>query len=133
MTRDPMALIAYLDARAGMPFAWGRRANDCVSFAAGAVIAQTGRDPLPDVDWTSERGALRVLKRTGGLEAMVNRCLRRTSPALAMRGDVAGVIDPGPIGLRLMIVEGAMLVGPGDSGLDRQPRAVMSIAWSAAR
>jgi hypothetical protein len=46
-----------------------------------------------------------------------------------MRGDIAGVPDA-DLGIHPMIVEGDMLVGPGDKGLRRLPRRAMTIAWS---
>src|SRR3546814_3100758 len=62
------------------------------------------------------------------METAMDRRMARVAPALAMRGDIAGVPDP-LTGLRLMVVEGAMLVGPGAAGLERQPRCAMTIAW----
>lgn len=109
-----------------MPFEWGRKANDCVAFAGGAVRAQTGIDPLKGLRWTSQRSAMRLLSRLGGLEAAVSSRLSPVAPALARRGDIAGVVENGK--LLLMVVEGALLVGPGQR---RAPRAAMSLAWSA--
>ncbi|MDR7232300.1 hypothetical protein J2X45_003406 [Caulobacter sp. BE264] len=127
--RDDLALVAFLAARMRAPFAWGREANDCVSFAAAAALVQTGRDVLPaDVTWRSARGAGRVLRRLGGLEAAVDAQLPTIAPAKARRGDVALVeTRTGPA---LMIFEGAALVGPGPTGLMRRPRADARKAWS---
>jgi hypothetical protein len=125
--RDYDAFVALLDARMRAPFAWGRRANDCVSFAGAAVLAQTGEDLLADLpDWTTAIGATRALKRVGGLVAAVDARLSPVPNALAQRGDVA-LIDA----RTLMIIEGPTLVGPGASGLVRRPRADMIRAWSA--
>lgn len=129
--RDLEALLAYLEARAAMPFAWGPRANDCVSFAAGAVFVQTGRVLLPCRQWTTPIGAARVLREFGGLENAINNRLARIPPAQAMRGDVAAVHDE-LFGIRLMIVEGGTLAGPGARGIKRVPRAAMTAAWSTA-
>lgn len=127
MARDLAALSAYLADRAGMPFAWGRKGNDCVSFAAGAVQAQTGRDVLCGLDWRSEKGARRRVAVMGGLEsAVTSRMGAPIAPARAHRGDVAGVMVDG--GMALMIVEGATLVGPENR---RLPRGAMIRAWSA--
>ena len=60
----------------------------------------------------------------------MDRRLRRVPPALAQRGDIAGVPDP-LFGVRLMVVDGVTLVGPGARGLERQPRSAMVIAWDA--
>ncbi len=125
--RDYDALIALLDARMRAPFAWGRRANDCVSFAGAAVRAQTGVDVLADLpSWTTAIGAARALKHVGGLETAVSARLVSVPLALAARGDVA-LVDA----RTLMIIEGHTLVGPGPSGLVRRPRADMVRAWSA--
>lgn len=113
-----------------MPFAWGSSANDCVSFAAAAAGAQTGVDHLVGLEWEDEAGAYRALDVEGGLEAAMSKRLRAIAPAMAQRGDVAGVMSGNELGL--MIVEGETLVGPGPRGLRRRRRAEMVCAWSAA-
>lgn len=132
MVRDYDALIGFLAERRTMPFTWGRKNNDCVSFATGAVRAQTGRNVLAGgPDWTTMRGAIRVLKRLGGLAEAVTANLREIPPAHAHRGDIAGVADPDmPGGIRLMLVEGEHLIGPGLAGTERQRRSMMVRAWS---
>lgn len=140
MIRDHDALVRYLAARVSRPFDWGRNSrgpaaadegNSCVHYAAGAVLAQTGRNIMAEIPaWSSERGARRVIRRLGGLEAGVARVLREIPPALAQRGDIAGVVgDSGE--LFLMVVEGDALSGPGASGARRLRRARMIKAWSA--
>lgn len=128
--RDYAALIALIEERMRTGFAWGRRANDCASFAGAAVKAQTGVDPLAGLpNWTSARGAASVLKRLGELEAVVDTILTPVPTALAARGDVALVEIA--TGRALMVVEGDTLVGPGLTGLERRPRSDMLRAWSA--
>ena len=127
--RDIDALIALIEARAPLRFRWARP-RDCVSFAAAAVKAQSGIDVLAGLRWRSRRQALAFLVAQGGLEAATDRRLRRVPPALARRGDIAAVADA-EHGIRLMVVEGQTLVGPGAKGLERQPRAAMIIAWDA--
>ena len=128
--RDLKALFRFIGEREAMPHAWGRRANDCGGYALGAVEAQTGRVLFAGRDWTSERGAIVVLGRAGGFEAAIDGELPRIPTAMAMWGDVAGVTDD-RFGIRLMIVEGDMLVGPGPRGNRRSPRSAMIMAWSA--
>lgn len=128
--RDIEALIALIERRAQRPFDWRGR-NDCVSFASRAVKAQTGIDARGHLRWKSRRAALAIISAEGGLEAAMDRRFDRVSCAEARRGDLAGVPDS-TLGIRLMVVEGAMLVGPGTSGLERQPRGAMTIAWDAA-
>lgn len=132
MARDYRALAGFIAGRETMPFAFGRRANDCVAYCAGAVAAQTGKDPLKGLRWSTEAGAARLLRRFGGLAEAVSSRLTEIPPALAHRGDVAGVADEAaPGGIRLMIVEGELLVGPGDAGNVRMRRSAMIRAWSA--
>ncbi len=131
MHRDYDALDRYLAERRRMPFAWGRSRNDCVSFAAGAAIAQTGRDPLKGLRWESRAGAVRLLMRLGGLDMAISSRLTEVAPAYAHRGDIAGVASedfPGDV--RLMVIVGELLAGPGDGGTEFQPRHAMLRAWS---
>lgn len=129
--RDVGALLAFIDSRQAVPHAWGRKANDCCSFPIEAIRALTGHNPCPGLRWTSRRGALLVIKRRfGTLEAAFDHYLVRIPPALAKRGDVAGVPDEA-FGVHPMIVEGDTLVAPGERGLKRCPRRHMTIAWSA--
>lgn len=133
MIRDHAALARYLAARQALPFAWGREANDCVSFALGAVEAQTGRrlrSRLPN--WSTQTGARRVLARRGGLEAAVSSVLEAIPPAFAARGDIALVRHPQTGAEALFVVEGDTLVGPDASGARRLKRTHMIRAWRAA-
>lgn len=130
--RDFGAWVAFIESRQAMPHAWGKRANDCISFAALAVQALTGDDVLARCghDWAGRRGALRVLAKVGGRAAAADLMLTRLpSPAFAHRGDV-GLVET-PAFASLVVVEGQLLVAPGASGLVRLPRSAMSIAWSA--
>lgn len=128
MIRNFESWAAYIADRQAMPFAWGT--HDCVIFAAGAIHALTGNDPLAGiVAWDSERSALQRLAEFGGLVPAVSSVLRPIAPAHAHRGDIAAVDGPG--GQFLMVVEGMTLVGPGQAGLDRLPREHMVLAWCA--
>lgn len=130
MPPDFEALERYLADRRVMDFAWGSRANDCVSFYAGAARAMTGRNLLAGLRWTTQRGAARVIGRLGGLEAAVSARLSPIAPAMAKRGDCAGVADA-RFGLLLMLVEGDILTGPGNGRrLMRAPRGAMIRAWA---
>jgi len=131
MQRDYQALDRFIAERRVMPFAWGRAANDCVSFAAGAAIAQTGTDPLKGLRWASRAGALKLLTRLGGLDVAISSRLAEVAPAQAHRGDIAGVPSadlPGDV--RLMVIVGELLVGPGEHGTEFAPRSAMLRAWS---
>lgn len=125
--RNIAALIELLDARIDRPFGW-RRGNDCARFADAAIEAQTGVSVIGDWQWTSRSHARDVIDAQGGFEAAMDRRLGRVPVALAQRGDIAGVADR-LFGIRLMVVEGATLVGPGRHGLERVPRSEMIAAW----
>ena len=126
--RDLSALAAYIAGRETVPFAWG--SNDCVTFAAGAVRALTGNDPLADIPaWKSERAALIGLKRRGGLAAAVSHVLTEIPAGHAHRGDIG--LAMGPDGPFLMVIEGVTLVGPGHDGLFRNRRDALIKSWSA--
>ena len=127
VARNIPALIALVERRTPRRFRWG---EDCVRFAARAVMAQAGVDPLAGLRWRSRRQAVVLLDAEGGLLAAVDRRLTRIAPALAARGDIAAVHDDA-FGVRLMVVEGATLIAPGTRGLERQPRHLAIHAWDA--
>lgn len=129
MVRDYDALHRYLSERSLMPFEWGSKKNDCISHGAGAIRVQNGRELLTGLNWTSAIGAGRIIAREGGLEAMISARLRPIAPAHAHRGDIGAV--PGDHylgGLAIVVVDGALLVGPGGM---RLARGAMTLAWSA--
>lgn len=130
MTRNPGALIAYLDARADWAFGFGPepRTHDCVRFMAGGVDAVTGVDVVARFGsrWTTQRGARRILARAGGLAAAVGSVMTEISPTLARRGD-AGMLPDG----QMVLVEGETVVGLDPvRGYRRLPRAAMTRAWT---
>ena len=130
IARDHAALLELIEARMRAPLAWGKRANDCVSFQGAAILAQTGIDRMGGLpDWATERGAKRVLAKLGGLEAAVDGVLQPVPLALAMRGDV-GLIEANRVRC-LVTIEGETVIGPGVDGLVRHPRAALLRAWSA--
>ncbi|MDB5461385.1 MAG: hypothetical protein JWO72_3126, partial [Caulobacteraceae bacterium] len=102
--RDHDALIALVESRVRAPLAWGT--HDCVAFAAACAQAQTGRDfhALMGCTWRTARGAHRLLRARGGLEAATDSVLTRVAPALAHRGDVGLVEIEGRASL--VVIEG---------------------------
>lgn len=130
MARDIPALLAFLEEHQDTRHRWDAP-FDCVTFALAAVWAQTGVDHLADIqDWSSRASALRVARGLGGLRKAMNDRFNQVAPALALRGDIAGLPDKA-FGVSVAIVEGHTLVAPGDAGLVRLPRSRMTIAWSA--
>lgn len=132
MRRDVNALIAYLAKRAHMPHEYGRNANDCLSFVAGAVKAQTGKNPARGLKWKSHATALSLLNKLGGVEAVLDERFERVPLALAMRGDIATAPDP-ELGSHPFIIEGKFLCAPGPNGLKRAPRSAMTAAWDVTK
>jgi hypothetical protein len=128
-TRNIHLLIDYIERRTDGVFNWSG-SRDCVAFAARCVLSVSGVDARGSLRWSSKREAKALIDAEGGLEKAMDGRLSRTPIALAMRGDVAAVADA-EMGIRLMIVEGATLVGPGSNRLERLPRSEMIIAWDA--
>lgn len=125
MTRRPdwqTRLDALVMERMPTPFAWGE--NDCVTFAADAVLAMTDEDLMVPWrgQWASARQAVRVLRPLGGLAGAVRALARleEVGARLARRGDVVLVRAPrraesvrGALGICL----GERIAAPGLRGL----------------
>lgn len=129
MKRDIGALVRYLAERAAMPHEWGRKANDCMSFPAGAVKAQTGKDPTAGLKWKSHATAISLLAKLGGVEAVLDARFERIPTAHAMRGDI-GIVPDAELGSHPVIIDGSGVCAPGVRGLKRLPRSAMTAAWS---
>ncbi|WP_298810631.1 hypothetical protein [uncultured Sphingomonas sp.] len=124
-------LAAYLEPLRLRAFAWGE--HDCCLFTAGAVLAMTGVDPMPEFRgrYTTPIGAGRALRRYGAgtLDATLDTKFAPIAPALAQRGDI--VMTDGLLG----IAWGPFLFGVGSEGeregLVRVDRAswVDPLAW----
>lgn len=127
------ALAAYIAECEARPYAWGE--HDCAMFAAGAVIAMTGADPVPEFRgrYSTAAGSIRALKRYGAgtLEATMDAKFAECPVGFARRGDLAW--HEGSVG----VVAGpfALFVGAIDdgeteqAGLIRVPRAAWQKAW----
>lgn len=65
----------FIAAASRQPFAWGR--HDCLLLAADWVRTATGRDPAEAWRGTyaSALGALRLIRRAGGLEALARTAM----------------------------------------------------------
>lgn len=101
-------------ARASMPFSWG--SNDCCTFAAAAVEAMTGINPMADFPaYSSEIGAARAVAKVG-LQALATSVLGSpVAPIMATVGDVVLLINGG----REMIgvCNGTTVAVPGEAGM----------------
>lgn len=98
-------LSALLIAMKGRAFAWGE--NDCCTFAADAIEAVTGLNPVPDLrgSYSTRVGAMRWLADRGyaglapALDALCGG-VKLSTPLMARRGDIVlvqefglGVVD----------------------------------------
>lgn len=114
--------------------------NDCVSFAAGAVQATTGRHVLWAL-WRDAESAAQVLRQHGGLARAVATVLPELpSPALAQRADVvlvqASAQPAGHSSSRarvrrqwLAVADGAIWWAPSATGLTSGPMHQAVRAW----
>lgn len=105
-------LAAYLEPLRLRAFAWGE--HDCCLFTAGAVLAMTGVDPMPEFRgrYSTAIGAERALRRYGAstLDATLDGKFAPIAPALAQRGDI--VMTGGMLG----VAWGSFLFGVGSEG-----------------
>lgn len=121
----PHLLAAYIDATRPLVFAWG--VHDCCTFAAGAVLAITGR-AVPMPAWSGRREAVVTLRRLGGLRAATTAQLGPVqAPALAQRGDVVLLLQRGRS--LLGVCMGHAWAAPGRYGLAFGPMSEALCAW----
>jgi hypothetical protein len=82
-------LAAYLRAAAPRSFRYGR--HDCVTFAAGWVLARTGRDLLAGLDYANLRDGRALLSAAGhgGLADAAGAVLPEIQRLRAQPGDLA--------------------------------------------
>jgi len=82
-----MRLDSLLNSRRMAPFQWGLQ--DCVLFAADAVLAITGVDHAAGFRGMSAKSSYRYLRAHGGIEALASRVLGCPSaPGDAREGDI---------------------------------------------
>ncbi|MDQ0082949.1 hypothetical protein J2W35_003308 [Variovorax boronicumulans] len=114
-------------ARASMPFAWG--SNDCCTFAAAAVEAISGVNPMADVErYSTEVGALRRIAEAGDLKALAAAHLGEpVSQLLAGVGDVVLVMNEGRE--MLGICNGVNVMAPGEFGMVALGMDAALAAW----
>ena len=115
-------LSDLVEARRHMPFA--HATNDCVSFAADAVIALTEADPLAPWRGYEEGESFDLL----AIERALGRA--RQNVALARRGDIVLMPYPEagmPHGLAVCL--GRLSVAPGEAGLVFNPTRAARVFW----
>lgn len=120
----PERLSAYVEAAKERPFCYG--AHDCATFAAGAVEAVTGDNPMAEVAAYERKGAAAYMR--GGLHKLAAKHLgQEVAPLFVRRGDVVGFTWEGRQTLGVCL--GAVIAATGPHGLVFLPLATASKAW----
>lgn len=121
-------LALFTEGRRLTPYAWGT--NDCVTFAADAVWAITGVDPIADIrgTWASEEEALSVLESKGGLVAACDALFERIDKNYAQHGDLCMVRDANRQP-SLAVCIGAYAAAPGMEEMLMTSMAEVRLAW----
>jgi hypothetical protein len=119
------ALADYIAIKRDEPFEYG--VNDCCMFAAGAVEAITGEDPMPEFrgKYDSLKGSLTVIKEIGAgtLEATLDGKFTQVEIGHAQRGDLAFFDDS------VGVVMGGFAYFVSDDGLERINRSLWDKCW----
>ena len=126
-----IALAELVFARHSVPFTWGT--NDCVTFAADAMAAVTGIDPIAPIrgTWHDRASADAALTAFCGfasaeraMEVVAEQlALPRVPATLARRGDVVAIDG------MLAVVTGAGAAAPGRRGLVFDTPPADAAAW----
>jgi hypothetical protein len=123
------ALVNYIIIKRDEPFEYG--VNDCCLFAAGAVEAITGEDPMSEFrgKYDSLKGSIKAIKDIGAgtLEATLDGKFPEVSIGYAQRGDLAFFDDS------IGVVMGGFAYFVSDDGLERIPRDMWNKCWSVGR
>lgn len=123
------ALVNYIIIKRDEPFEYG--VNDCCLFAAGAVEAITGEDPMSEFrgKYDSLKTSLKAIKDIGAgtLEATLDGKFPEVSIGYAQRGDLAFFDDS------IGVVMGGFAYFVSDDGLERIPRDMWNKCWSVGR
>lgn len=123
------ALSDYMATKRHEPFEYG--VNDCCLFAAGAVEAITGEDPMPEFrgKYDSLKTSLQVIKDIGAgtLETTMDAKFSEVQISHAQRGDLA--FFDGSVG----VVMGSFAYFVSDDGLERINRSLWDKCWGVGR
>ena len=123
------ALSDYITTKRHEPFEYG--SNDCCLFAAGAVEAITGEDPMSEFrgQYDSLKASLKALKEIGAgtLEATMDGKFPEVAISHAQRGDLAFFNDS------VGVVMGSFAYFVSDDGLERINRSFWDKCWGVGR
>lgn len=122
-------LSDYLASKREETFQYGK--YDCAHFAAGAVKAITGQNPMADIDqaYDTKIGSLRVIKSLGhtNLEQVLDEMFYPCSIGFAQTGDLA--FHDGSVG----VVVGGKAVFATEIGYTMIDRSEWTKAWGIGR
>lgn len=125
------ALSALVAEKRNAPFVFSQ--NDCATFAADCVKAQTGEDFAASIrgTYTDEATAAVEMSKLGTIaEIAAARLGREVPPVMAQVGDVVMVEQAGKE--MFMVCVGGHLTAPGRNGLIRAPLSAALRAWRCA-
>lgn len=124
----PLRLAGVVAAWRFRPFAWGTA--DCLQFVADAYVAVTGVDERARFAcYSTELGALRILRRYGGVPGLITSVLGAPKPvAAAQRADL--VVGEFGHGLTAGLCLGPHCCSPGVLGLVSRETSSALYAWS---
>ena len=128
----PERLAAFFEERREATFEWGK--HDCALFAADAMQAMTGVDPLEQFrGYSTEEEGDAILAEFGGMEPLLDAALTaagamRCDPAFAQRGDFV-LLDVGNQPT-CGVWAGEYALAPGADRLYFVPRHRVLAAWA---
>ena len=122
-------LRTLIEQRSLASWSWGD--FDCVTFAADAMVAVCGQDPLAGLrgSWHDEATAQTAMCARGGLYRKARGVLGRPiALERAWRGDIGAIRTAKGLAMVVFCSEG--LIGPGASGgLQIVRRSLAAVAW----
>lgn len=122
-------LNEYIALKRDEPFQYGK--NDCCMFAAGAVEAITGIDPMSEFrnEYDNLKTSIIALKNIGNgdLESTLDAKFPEIPVSSAQRGDLAFFSDS------IGVISGDFAWFVSDDGLERIYREDWDKAWSVGR
>lgn len=128
----------FLDERRTTPYQWS--VNDCATFAAAGILAQTGTDIAADFrgKYTDEAGAYAAIKEVCGGSTVGDAaayCAQKHGmkelehPLMAQRGDLVIVENDGSLIAGLVHLNGRDIAVVGEKGMVRLPITSVRRAW----
>ena len=117
-----MILADYIAKKIDEPFKYG--VNDCILFSIGWIEIKTGKKYLPVKLWKTEKEAIKLTQKNGGLIEVFDKTFKRIEPNYAQDGDLTvcdGVAS---------LFSGASIVSVSKTGLVNKSRLEAKNAWT---